>query len=156
MQCNNCKKQFPLHVTIDGKERNLCNRKYCLDCSPFGSKNTLRLERANGIVGLCGQCGSEFDYVRKSGATRTKCVRCRDKDRRHLLKRRAVNFMGGKCVHCGYDKSMRALHFHHSDPKKKEFEISHRMRRSWESVAKELEKCELICANCHAEKHDNK
>lgn len=154
MNCRKCKKSFPLHVTINGKERNLCNRKYCLECSPFGSKNTLKLETVNGNKGTCGHCGSEFSYSRVSGARRSTCVRCRDRIRRHLLKKRAIGFMGGKCAYCGYNKSAKALHFHHLDPENKKFEISHRMRRAWAAVEVELKKCELVCSNCHAEKHD--
>ena len=44
--CVKCQKEFPSWVTIEGKPRNLCSRKYCLDCSPFGSHNTKNLTNA--------------------------------------------------------------------------------------------------------------
>ena len=41
------------------------------------------------------------------------------KERRNFLKRRLVEHRGGKCEICGYDKSIRALEFHHIDPQSK-------------------------------------
>ena len=61
--------------------------------------------------------------------------------------------MGGGCRFCNYNKSIRALHFHHIDPALKEFAISQRIR-SWDAVVEELKKCVLVCSNCHAEIHD--
>ena len=64
-----------------------------------------------------------------------------------------VNHFGGRCVRCGYDKSFAALQFHHKDDNKS-FEVSDSgSTRSYESLLAEAEKCELICANCHAEEH---
>jgi hypothetical protein len=71
------------------------------------------------------------------------------------LKRAAVRFMGGKCIVCGYNKCLRALHFHHLDPTKKDFNISSE-NWNWTRIEVELEKCILLCANCHAEWHDSK
>lgn len=64
----------------------------------------------------------------------------------------AIEKFGGKCQECGYDKCINALEFHHLDDKKEKptYII---MRWSWERVKKELEKCILLCANCHREVH---
>lgn len=71
------------------------------------------------------------------------------------LKYRAVKYMGGECVTCGYKRCMRALHFHHLDPFEKDFDISkYQSIKDWTKVKLELEKCVLVCANCHAEIHD--
>ena len=43
--CRKCETPFPVKKEIDGKVRNLQNRKYCLTCSPFGSGNTKKLEK---------------------------------------------------------------------------------------------------------------
>ena len=61
---------------------------------------------------------------------------------------------GGKCQRCGYKKCLRALQFHHIDPIKKDFHFSQGKDLKLSSIKKELEKCELLCANCHAEEHD--
>lgn len=55
---------------------------------------------------------------------------------------------------CRYNTCAATLEFHHPDPNKKDFSISvDGMTRSWERVKKEVEKCILICANCHREIH---
>jgi transcription elongation factor Elf1 len=65
-----------------------------------------------------------------------------------------VEKFGGKCCICGYDKCINALEFHHLDKKLKEEKPSYIiMRWSWEKVKKELEKCILVCSNCHKELH---
>jgi len=68
------------------------------------------------------------------------------------LKRCAVRFMGGKCILCGYDRCLRSLHFHHLNPHEKDFDVS--SKSTWNEVELELEKCVLLCANCHGEVHD--
>jgi len=71
------------------------------------------------------------------------------------LKSLIVKFMGGKCVLCGYNKCMRAMHFHHLNPNEKDFNISkYKSTYNWTKVEIELEKCVLVCANCHAEIHE--
>lgn len=63
-----------------------------------------------------------------------------------------VNILGGKCIKCGYNKCVRALDFHHIDPKEKDFSIS----QKWNTIIKcleEIKKCILLCSNCHRELH---
>ncbi len=72
------------------------------------------------------------------------------------IKDSVIQLEGGKCILCGYNKSRRALHFHHLDPKIKEFGLCAKTMRtvSWLRVLKELDKCILVCANCHSEIED--
>ncbi|OGD66855.1 hypothetical protein A2442_02255 [Candidatus Campbellbacteria bacterium RIFOXYC2_FULL_35_25] len=75
--------------------------------------------------------------------------------RRKKLKEMAIEYKGGKCILCGYNKCIRALNMHHIDPNQKEFGLSSRgLTRSWEKVSRELDKCVLLCSNCHDEVHD--
>jgi 5-methylcytosine-specific restriction endonuclease McrA len=75
--------------------------------------------------------------------------------RRKKLMQQAIEYKGGNCMICGYNKCIRALTFHHVDPSQKSFGISARgITRSWEKIKDELDKCVLLCANCHAEVHD--
>ena len=60
---------------------------------------------------------------------------------------------GGKCEICGYNKSTAALHFHHVNPKEKDFTIS-RKSYSFERLKKEVDKCIMVCSNCHSEIHE--
>ena len=63
---------------------------------------------------------------------------------------------GGKCEICGYNKNISALEFHHKNPEEKDFQIDarHFSNRSLETLQKELDKCILLCANCHREIHN--
>lgn len=73
--------------------------------------------------------------------------------RRKELRERAVQHLGGKCQICGYNKCSAAFDFHHVDPLGKDFNISAGLT-SWERILPELEKCVLLCSNCHREVHD--
>jgi DNA-binding CsgD family transcriptional regulator len=77
------------------------------------------------------------------------------KSHRQKTKKRAVEYKGGKCQvkMCGYNKSVYALDFHHINPEKKDFSISAVTKR-WETIRKELDKCVLVCRNCHGEIHE--
>lgn len=75
--------------------------------------------------------------------------------RRRKLRDLAIEYGGGKCAVCSYKKSKRALTFHHLNPHEKDFGLSARgLTRSWAKIVEELNKCVLLCANCHAEVHD--
>ena len=69
---------------------------------------------------------------------------------------KAVLYKGGKCQQCGYDGCYAAFDFHHRDPNEKEFLWSKCRGRAWETIKIELDKCDLLCANCHRERHFNK
>ncbi|HKV97463.1 MAG TPA: hypothetical protein VJR90_08260 [Gammaproteobacteria bacterium] len=62
---------------------------------------------------------------------------------------------GGRCQRCGYNKNYAALAWHHKNPAEKQMELDLRAmsNRSGKALRKEIAKCELLCANCHAEIH---
>lgn len=104
----------------------------------------------------CKHHGSTEHKLRKdSGTWRCKkCIVDAVTRRRRKLKIMAVEYKGGKCGKCGYSRCVDALDFHHTDQNTKEFSISHTgVTRSWEIIKVELDKCELLCANCHREAH---
>lgn len=74
---------------------------------------------------------------------------------RRKKKIKAIEHKGGKCqvINCGYDKSVYSLSFHHINPEEKDFEIAS-SNKSWDFIKSELDKCILVCNNCHAEIHD--
>lgn len=66
----------------------------------------------------------------------------------------AVQYKGGQCCICGYNKYVGALEFHHLDPNQKDFGIGSKgYTRSFDIVKKELDKCICVCSNCHREIH---
>jgi hypothetical protein len=106
------------------------------------------------LASKCKICHREYFYGRNKGRTKEKCNSCSVNLRRFALKQKCVAYKGGKCENCGYNKSNRALTFHHLDPSEKEFSIGGKHCRKWEVIRKELDKCKLLCANCHAEEHE--
>jgi DNA-binding CsgD family transcriptional regulator len=71
---------------------------------------------------------------------------------RKRLKERAVEYKGGMCECCGYDRAIEALEFHHKNPNDKDFHPSGKSI-SWVRMKKEIDKCIMVCANCHREIH---
>jgi hypothetical protein len=100
---------------------------------------------------------TDFAFVKNGKNSKNNRYRCRKcaidavNKRRRLLKEKAVIYKGGKCQKCNYNKYMGALEFHHIE-KNKEFGIGAKgYTRSWEALKKELDKCILVCSNCHKE-----
>lgn len=58
------------------------------------------------------------------------------------------------CSMCD-EKDPICLEFHHRNEKKKLFNIGaySKHRHSWSNILKEIEKCDLVCANCHRKIH---
>ena len=82
------------------------------------------------------------------------CLYQRQKQRWVDRKKKAVHLLGSKCSNCGYDKNYAAMDFHHVNPKNKEADWKSLRLKKWESVIKELQKCVLLCKNCHVELHN--
>ncbi len=112
---------------------------------------------------VCTKCKLEkpiTDFYKQSDrSTRSSfCKPC--KNRYDTLrwvekKKKAILYKGGCCNLCGYDKYYGALQFHHLDPSEKEADWAKLRGRSWSKITKELDKCLLLCANCHAEAHES-
>lgn len=76
---------------------------------------------------------------------------------RKRKKEYAIQQFGGKCQVCGYGKCIEALEFHHIDENGKKHNPSNLIiAKSWENAVQELEKCILLCSNCHREVHYKK
>lgn len=101
---------------------------------------------------------TEFALYTSGNTSRWRCLQCQTEatqKRREKVKLMAIAYKGGKCQCCGYNKSVSALEFHHVDPEGKDFGISAKgYTRSWEKVKEELDKCVLVCSNCHREIHE--
>jgi predicted HNH restriction endonuclease len=66
-----------------------------------------------------------------------------------------IEYKGGKCEICGYDKNIATLDFHHINPDEKSFQLDsrHLSNTHIEKLLQEVNKCMLLCANCHREIH---
>lgn len=65
----------------------------------------------------------------------------------------AVEYKGGSCEKCGYNKYPDVLEFHHLDPTEKEAAWNKMRLWNWKKITAELDKCSMLCANCHREVH---
>jgi hypothetical protein len=156
-KCRKCENEFPLVQIVDGKKRNFQKREFCLTCSPFGTHNTKKdidsvAAAKSGIECKCQICYRAYVYKRK-GDTTIICASCQTTQARRNLKKRCIEYKGGKCQRCDYTICVEALEFHHLDPAQKDFAIGDGSIRSWKKIILELEKCLLICCRCHREKH---
>lgn len=118
----------------------------------YGMEN--KLEKI--IEKICKKHNSTEHVLTNSG--RYRCKKCRVEavqKRRESLKIKAVEYKGGKCEYCQYSKYIGALDFHHLEPTGKDFSIStDGFTRSWEFLRLELDKCIMLCSNCHREEHN--
>lgn len=155
-KCLKCDEYFPRNMVINGKRHSITRRKYCLQCSPFGDHNTSKLHGKEPILTkgqdkVCETCSRVYIYDTRKGHGKTECNSCKMNKRRRSTKEHAIAYKGGACEKCGYNKCFRALHFHHRDPLQKEFSICQMMNMGWEKIKRELDKCDIVCSNCHAE-----
>ncbi len=162
--CRKCQSKFPNRIIIDKVERNVQNRKYCLGCSPFGQHNTTQIHVAitPQKERYCPRCKTTHPidkfYNRRgklhSSVYCKECTKQQTVERQQKFKAECVKYKGGCCEECGYKKCIAALEFHHSDRTAKEFNVSHaRLKKMNKETMAELDKCKLLCANCHREVH---
>jgi hypothetical protein len=98
----------------------------------------------------CDSCGISYNHKTRNRI----CSKCRSKKIRNLNKKQAIEYLGGKCSGCGYNKCTTVLEFHHKDPNTKSFTLAGNWDKSWKVLKEELDKCILVCANCHGEIED--
>ena len=111
--------------------------------------------RKVGKLHKCSICG-ETNPNKFNGLSNSTCSLCssRNHTKRNIDKRlKAKKDKGGKCFICGYDKFIGALEFHHINPNTKEHSLVHTFKLSDTKIKEELDKCVLLCSNCHKEVH---
>ena len=149
-KCRKCQQEFPNRININGSIKTLNRRKYCLDCSPFGQRNTRRLhlpQRDENTKKNCPQCGKDFKWNKNN-----VCWTCRSFNRRKTNRAKGLKYLGAKCRNCKI-KDTEVLTFHHVDRDNKYDNLSSLWHREWPTIKIELDKCELLCANCHMKHH---
>lgn len=79
--------------------------------------------------------------------------------RRENLKKKCVQYLGGKCLDCGLEDECPVIYdFHHRDPKTKIKNIGNLLQgrnnlNMSKKLIEELDKCDLLCSNCHRRRH---
>jgi 5-methylcytosine-specific restriction endonuclease McrA len=122
------------------------------------SSEILRLRRAGkSYTWISESLGVPKSTVAYHCSKRTRELASnRRRNRRIKIKEQAVTYKGGKCQVCGYSKCRAALEFHHTDPAEKDAGINSTVAsggKSFEAIKSELDKCVLVCSNCHREIH---
>lgn len=143
----------------DDKEKNIVKKKKDI-------KNETDIKN---VIKICVVCKKEFEtniYAKDSCSKECRSVFKKNylKNRGYMYKyihdwrknnkKRAIEYKGGKCIKCGYDKCYAAMDFHHINKNDKDFDISKNCNLSFEKIKEELDKCVILCSNCHREFHD--
>ena len=85
---------------------------------------------------------------------RTRDVRVAyQKQKRTERKQWAINYLGGVCKHCGGTFHHSVYDFHHVDPTQKDYSLGQLISSKVTKLKEELDKCILLCANCHRIEH---
>ena len=136
-----CDRVFELH------HRDRSTKEFGL--ADFSGSNARFMEEAKKCVLLCANC-----HRLRHAAQRLEDAVSPVVAHRRRRKQMAVAYMGGHCFSCDRDGPPCIFEFHHWDADQKAFGISQDGNtRSWQRVLAELQKCVMLCANCHREVH---
>ena len=74
------------------------------------------------------------------------------RDERNLI---IFNYKGAECNHCGLSepKHLEIYDYHHVDPDTKLYSVSNILKGPIERLRTEVDKCLLLCSNCHRKEH---
>lgn len=124
-------------------------KKEKLFCKTCGNELSGRQQKY-----CCKKCKNNGSYKDRNALpeNRQRYQEIQNK-KRILLKYQLLKAKGGKCSICGYDKNSSALEFHHLDAIEKDFAISSSSTTNFDKLLLEVEKCIILCANCHRELH---
>ena len=114
----------------------------------------------------CTQCNQtkslDHFYTRKNRKNGSSfCKNCFNKycTTRWIEKKvEAIKYKGSVCLDCGtsYPNSPYVIFdFHHTNPAEKDVDWGKLRLRSWKKIKYELDKCVLLCSNCHRIRHHN-
>ncbi len=149
MKCKYCNKIFQPRKTGG------CLQKFCSKNCQIIHKNKMR-SPVKYKKKRCKWCHRWFipRTIVSNGCSIFCQRRLANRKWRLGIKRLAVAYKGGRCKLCGYNKCLSALEFHHRNPKKKDLEIASNYHATNTTLKRELDTCDLLCANCHRELHE--
>lgn len=140
-RCEHCGK------TLDRADRKFCDRK----C--YNDFKKMQTNKKDIETFVCNTHGKTKAYKKGRYLACSACEKMRQRKHYNKRKAQATEYLGGYCAHCGVD-DITLLDFHHTSRKDKEYQISAKLKRfSFKRLRKELDKCILLCANCHRKEH---
>lgn len=86
---------------------------------------------------------------RKWRARNADYIRNKQKEDKRNRKLEAIEYMGGSCQKCNGEFHPSVYEFHHINPEEKDRDPSKMLSLSKIKLFSELDKCQLLCANCH-------
>jgi len=103
----------------------------------------------------CTSCNREMKHKKN---TVELCHLCKRKSSKLARRISASNYKNNKCEICGLKRKtindLELFDFHHINQDNKSFDLSDKMHsRKWEEIKNELDKCMMLCANCHRKQH---
>ena len=109
----------------------------------------------------CKVCGDKLESdinwsaksQRRNEYTCKPCINADQRRRQGINKQRAIEYLGGKCKDCSGVYVRDVYDFHHRNPEEKDFSIGDGLLHKWEKIEPELDKCDLLCSNCHRIRH---
>jgi len=138
------------------KEKN--GKKYSMvvaRCRKHEAQHNNEYQTTKVESGICRRCSLPLAEGKTLCPIHLEAENKRTQSKRHEYKKSVVEFLGGKCLDCGLQTLFVSVYdFHHRDPNCKDFNITSKAQRSFDSIKSELLKCELLCANCHRIRHE--
>ena len=141
--------------SLEGVESKVCNT-----CGEDVDIHKFRLHTgilASGVIKKyrSNKCTPCVVLYNKSKMTEEKKARYAQtsREKRRVNKTWAVGHKGMVCEHCDNTFHVSAFDFHHKDPSEKEMDVGLMMTRPRDYLIRELDKCILLCANCHRIHH---
>lgn len=132
--------------------------KVCIKCNLEKPLNQFqkRTLSEDGLQTRCRECNSNYNKIwyEKNRENRRLNIKKRRLKVREENNKKIIDFLlKNPCTDCQIEDPL-VLEFDHSDPSKKDFNISYLLDGShnWETIMKEIAKCEVRCANCHIRK----
>lgn len=127
--------------------------KTCLLCRTEKPATDFHNVKRNkdGLHSYCKPCRKRYDAGKYAGDSHKKR---QQKDMCAERRTRLTQYKTSKgCLYCPETDGC-CLDFHHRDPNQKDFDLAAKLNsRSWQTVLKEIEKCDVVCANCHRKLH---
>lgn len=115
-----------------------------------------RLKKAGRRDSFCRPCRVVYSRKYYLANKQRHIARAEKSKRRIALERTRYlldYFKSHPCADCGETDPI-VLEFDHTDPSTKSFNIGTMLaKRAWASVLAEIDKCDVVCANCHRRRH---
>ena len=180
INCGWCGKEFQ-KIPAEMKKSNSGKHFCCRSCAGFynGSQETPQEELPTGLFQICTKCKKELpeiDFHKRGEKRNTKCKSCERETlqeyyqknkykliiharkwnikQRKKLREIIAQIKSVPCADCGKSYPPHIMEFDHLPGQHKKFNVADMISKhpSIENLKKEIEKCEIVCSNCHADR----